>query len=230
MILDRIKNKISQLLTIIKLKDKVFIHNDCSIFQSSFEGYNTVFSKCRVHKSSIGLGTYIGDGSHILSAKIGRFCSIAENVRIIVGNHPISTFVTTYPSFYYNTESQIGFSFHKGAPLYNGINKYPNGERDYRVVIGNDVWIGYDCLIMEGVKIGDGAVIAAGAVVTKDIAPYSVVGGVPAKIIKHRFTEEQIRALETIKWWNWPFETIAENYLSFSNIEEFILKYYKDEY
>ena len=91
--------------------------------------------------------------------------------------------VTTHPSFYYNTENQIGWTLYKGTPLYKEIYRFPKGENLYQVVIGNDVWIGSHVLIMGGVKIGDGAIIAAGAVVTKDVPDNAVVVGVPARII-----------------------------------------------
>lgn len=228
MILNKIKNRLLLLFEKHRLKRKVRIGKGCTILQSTFEGYNTIFKNSSVYKSYIGMGTYVGDCSHIVSTKIGRFCSIAENVRVLIGNHPTSVFVTTYPSFYYNTDSQIGFTFHKGEPIFKGLNKYPPGESDYHVVIGNDVWIGCNCLIIEGVKIGDGAVIGAGAVVTKDVAPYSVVAGVPAKVIKYRFMEEQISFLLKIEWWNWPVNKIEDNYMSFSNINDFINKYKGD--
>lgn len=229
MILHKIKHRLLLLFEKWKLKNRVRIGNNCTIVQSSFEGHNTVFKNCCILKSMIGFGTYVGDGSFVASAKIGRFSSIAENLRIVIGNHPTKDFVTTYPSFYYNTSSQIGYTFHKGEPIFKGLEKFPKGEKKFHVIIGNDVWIGCNCLIMEGVKIGDGAIIGAGAVVTKDVPPYSVVVGVPAKVIKFRFSEEQIQALDSIKWWNWPIETIEERYLAFSSIDDFLLKYYKDE-
>ena len=221
----KIRYRLSLVFERWKLTRKVRIGRNCIVRQSSFEGYNTVFNKCSVVNSFIGLGTYVGDCSYIASTKIGRFCSIAENVRIVIGNHPTSVFVTTYPSFYYNTESQIGYTFHKGNPLFMGLNKFPKGESDFHVIIGNDVWIGCNCLIIEGVKIGDGAIIGAGAVVTKDVPPYSIVAGVPAKVIKYRFSEEQISMLDRIKWWNWPVDKIAENYQDFADIDVFIKKY-----
>lgn len=229
MILENLKKKISFFIKRKRLKDKVRIEKGCIVEQSFFEGYNTVFRDCSVIKSSVGLCTYIGDSSYISNAKIGRFCSIAENVRIVIGNHPTSVFVTTFPSFYYNTKAQIGFTFHKGNPLYDGLSRHPKGEMDYQVVIGNDVWIGCNCIILGGVRIGDGAIIGAGAVVTKDVAPYSIVAGVPAKVIKFRFTEDQIKFLEKNRWFEWPIEKIKNNYLLFSNIDCFIKRVQEDE-
>lgn len=221
----KIHNKLKLLFVNKGLLRKVKIGKRSTVNNTVFEGYNTVFDNCLVINSLLGFGTYIGDGSHISSARIGRFCSIAENVRIAIGNHPTSVFVSTFPSFYYNTESQIGFTFHEGNSLFEGLNRYPKGEKEYQVVIGNDVWIGCNCLILSGVKIGDGAVIGAGSVVTKDVDPYSVVAGVPAKVIKYRFEEEQIHSLNSIKWWNWPIDKIKSRYTSFSNIDSFINKY-----
>lgn len=92
-------------------------------------------------------------------------------------------------------------------------------------IIGNDVWIGINSTILNNVVIGDGAVIGAGAVVTKDVSPYSVVGGVPARLIKFRFSEEQIDRLLRIKWWDWPLELISQRIDDFNNVELFISKY-----
>lgn len=89
-------------------------------------------------------------------------------------------------------------------------------------MIGNDVWIDMNAIVMRGVKIGDGAVIAAGAVVTKDVAPYSIVGGNPAKLIKYRFTEEVIGKLLEIKWWDWDEEKIRRNSAIFYDTENFV--------
>lgn len=90
------------------------------------------------------------------------------------------------------------------------------------IVVGNDVWIGYEAVILSGVTIGDGAVIGARAVVTKDVPPYTIVGGVPAKPIKKRFSDESIKKLQSIRWWDWPKEKIAENITAIQsgNIEQ----------
>lgn len=130
----------------------------------------------------------------------GKFCAIAKDTKFIMNgaNHKISGF-TTYP-----------FSIFR-----NGWEKVmpKPGELPYKgdTVIGNDVWFGYDCLIMPGVRIGNGAIIASKAVVTQDVPAYTVVGGNPAKPIKKRFSDEIIAELERIQWWNWPVEKITEN-------------------
>jgi virginiamycin A acetyltransferase len=131
---------------------------------------------------------------------IGKFCALARGVRFIMNgaNHKISGF-STYPF-------QI---FGKG---WEAVMPKP-GDLPYRgdTVIGNDVWLGYDVLVMPGVKIGDGAIIAARAVVTRDVPPYAVIGGNPAKVVKQRFSDEVVAELLAIRWWDWPVEKITRN-------------------
>lgn len=182
-----------------------------------FEGHNSLMSNVTVVNSYIGEGTYINDDSKILNSRIGRYCSIADNVCTVLGQHPISDFTSTHPAFYYDTTSQLNYTFHKSKALYD-CKKMPAGESQYNVVIGNDVWIGSHAIILGGVTIGDGAVIAAGAVVTKNVEPYSIVGGVPAKVIKYRFSKKKIEKLLIIKWWNRPFEEIKSTYLDINKL------------
>lgn len=205
----------------MRLWKQVYFGRGSKSINSIFEGRNAVFANTCVSNCFIGLGTYINSDTHLFCTKIGRFCSIADHVRTGFGTHPTNTFVSTFPSFYYDTKN-IPFSFMKNkAPLYS-IWRYVDDKKRYVVEIGNDVWIGSHVLIMDGVKIGDGAVIAAGAVVTKDVEPYSIVGGVPAKHIKYRFNKEQISSLLKMKWWNKDWEWIKNNYASFSNINSFL--------
>ena len=126
--------------------------------------------------------------------RIGKFCSIADGVRFVFGGHRLDT-ISTFPF------RAICFG---DAPHADATS---HGE----IVVGHDVWIGVNAVILSGVKIGNGAVVAAGAVVTRDVPAYAVVGGVPAKLIKLRFEPDQVTALEKIQWWNWPLEKIRAN-------------------
>ncbi|KYZ75500.1 chloramphenicol acetyltransferase [Anaerosporomusa subterranea] len=131
---------------------------------------------------------------------IGKFCAIATGVKFIMNgaNHNMSSF-TTYPF------GIFGAGWQAGLP---GITDLPNkGD----TIIGNDVWIGYESIVMPGVRIGDGAIVAAKSVVTKDVPPYTIVGGDPAQIIKQRFDDQVVVKLLSIKWWDWPAEKITSN-------------------
>ena len=136
---------------------------------------------------------FIGD-----KLKIGKFCMIASDVEFIMngGNH-LSEAITSYP-----------FAIFEGWGHAMEGKSYP-GKGD--TIIGNDVWIGHKAVIMPGVTVGDGAIIGSYALVTKDVAPFSIVGGSPAKEVKRRFTEEEIEKLLTDKWWDWPIEKITEH-------------------
>ncbi|HBF2733057.1 TPA: CatB-related O-acetyltransferase, partial [Clostridioides difficile] len=129
---------------------------------------------------------------------IGKFCSIACNAKFLMtsGNHTLKSKSTyTFPIFYEEW----------GLDINHITDAWDNKGN---IIIGNDVWIGYDSIIMSGVHIGDGAIIGTRAVVTNDVPPYSIVGGVPAKIIKKRFNNNTISKLLQIKWWDWPYKKI----------------------
>ena len=121
--------------------------------------------------------------------RIGRYCSIAKGVTIALGGEHRTDWVSTYP-------------FGELWPEAQGVPGHPASRGD--VVIGNDVWIGLDALILSGVTIGDGAVIGARAVVTQDVPPYAVVAGNPARVVRTRFDEETVARLLAIRWWDWP--------------------------
>lgn len=131
--------------------------------------------------------------------KIGKFCSISDEVKIFLGGNHRADWISTYPfpglpGEWPNAKSIDGHNISKGD-----------------VAIGNDVWIGYGANILSGVTIGDGAVIGAFSLVTKDVAPYAIVGGNPAREIKKRFDDEKIEKLLELKWWNWPEDKIKKN-------------------
>jgi acetyltransferase-like isoleucine patch superfamily enzyme len=138
----------------------------------------------------------------------GRYCSLGGNY--LLGGLHRADHVTTYPL-------RINYGL-EGA----GQDGVPGARGD--IIVGNDVWTGYGAWIMPGITIGDGAVIATNAMVTKDVPPYAIVGGTPAKVIKLRHTPEQIEALLEIKWWDWPDEEVikATPYLASEDIDAFI--------
>ena len=164
---------------------------------------------------SLGDYSYIGGNSRIIHADIGKFCSIAGETRIGMGTHTLDN-ISTSPIF---TEAKNGtkHSWVKEST----INPYK------RVVVGNDVWIGVRTMVMGGVKIGDGAVIGAGSIVTKDVPPYAVVAGVPAKVIRFRFPQDQIDVLLAHPWWVLTEEKLRKRIELFQdseNIDEKIFK------
>jgi acetyltransferase-like isoleucine patch superfamily enzyme len=142
---------------------------------------------------AVGRGTYgeptVVEWGEQASLHVGAFCSIAREVTIILGGEHRVDWVTTYPFM----------NFRKSA---EGIAGHPKTRGD--VVIGNDVWIGYGATIMSGVRIGDGAVVGARALVTRDVPAYGIVGGNPAKLLRMRFPEETVRLLTQLAWWDWP--------------------------
>jgi acetyltransferase-like isoleucine patch superfamily enzyme len=136
--------------------------------------------------------------------KIGKFCSIADGVVILLGGEHRLDWVTTYPF-----TASAPYDFSSDWPKAKGVGGYPLGKGD--VTIGNDVWIGYGATILSGVTIGDGAVVAAGAVVSRDVEPYAIVAGNPARAVRKRFDEETILALLQIRWWDWPVHRIQDS-------------------
>lgn len=131
---------------------------------------------------------------------IGKFCAIARDVKFIMNgaNHKLNC-LSTYPFSIFRNGWELVTPQKEDLPF--------KGD----TLVGNDVWIGYDSLVMPGVKIGDGAIIAAGSVVTNDVAPYTIIGGNPAKPIKARFPPETVRLLLEIRWWDWDIEKITRN-------------------
>ena len=153
----------------------------------------------------LGLRSYVGQNSSISFAEIGRYCSIGPNVKIGGGRHAIREFVSTHP-FFYSTKfrSRERFAAAERASL-----TQPAFEEHKKVRIGHDVWIGAGACVLDGVQIATGAVVGAGAVVTRDVEPYEVVVGVPARRVDHRFEPSRIEALLNSKWWDWSPETLA---------------------
>lgn len=174
----------------------------------NFGRFNTLYEGAVLTQVSIGDFSYVGSNNRLSRVKIGKFCCIGPDVVAGLGLHPASDFVSVHPIFY-SPNAQAGTTF---------------ADRSYfdelgHITIGNDVWIGARATIVDGVHIADGAIVAAGAVVVKDVPPYAVVGGVPAKFIRYRFNPEQIAALLNFKWWDKDPSWLRENFIKFHHID-----------
>ncbi|UMQ43787.1 CatB-related O-acetyltransferase [Chryseobacterium sp. Y16C] len=175
-----------------------------------FGKYNWVGNNVIIINSSIDDFSYISDNSVICETNMGKFCSIGPNVRTAPGKHPTHTFVSTHPAIYSNPDYCL-----------KNFQKKDHHNPNRNVTIGNDVWICANAVIADGVRVGDGAIIASNSVVTSDVEPYTIVGGVPAKFIRNRFKEDQISILSESKWWNKDIEWIEKNSDIFLDIEDF---------
>lgn len=208
----RIKKKLFLEKKVILRKNVIFNKN------TIFEGNNIIESNTDIRNSFIGQGSYCRHDGELSDIKISKYCSIAPKVSIIKGKHPTKKIVSTHPFAYSSTPKEVGLGF-----IENEIFKSNKIiEKNYEVVIGNDVWIGENVKILTGIKIGNGAIIGTGAVVVKDVPAYAIVGGVPAKIIRYRFTEEEIKFLEEFKWWDRDLKWIEENIELFGDIKLFL--------
>jgi acetyltransferase-like isoleucine patch superfamily enzyme len=183
---------------------------------------NKIGDNVRIDSSIIGLGTYIGQNSKLSSTQIGSFCSIAHNVEVLPFTHPSSKFVSTHPSFF-STQKQAGFTFSNSEIFDETL--FFNKEKQIVLNIGSDVWIGANVMILGGLTIGNGVIIAAGSVVTKSVEPFQIVGGVPARVIRSRFEKDEIDFLNNYQWWNKDYSWILEHHLSFIDIKSFHKKF-----
>lgn len=191
------------------------IYEDAQVVNCQLGDYTEICEGCKLLDSSIGAYSYCFQDNDIFNAEIGKFASIATGVRINPVQHPT-----------YSRPSQHHFTYrcnHYGfGPADESIQEVRHA---LKVVIGNDVWIGHNAIIMGGVTIGDGAVIGAGAVVTHDVAPYEIVVGVPAKHLRWRFEEPIRNAIAATKWWDWDHETLKERIGDFQDLRLFLDKY-----
>lgn len=188
---------------------KKIIRGKC-IVNSDIHNTAKINSGATIVDSTIGRYSYTCYDDEIVNCEIGQFCSISDEVVIGGAEHPID-WVSTSPVFQNVKHSGPKRKFAEFD--FEGIK---------RTVIGNDVWIGRRAIIKAGVTVGDGAVIGSGSVVTKDVPPYAIVGGVPAKVIKYRFDESTIESLLRSEWWNLDEDTLKRYAQQIASVEEFL--------
>lgn len=165
---------------------------------SKFEGYNSIGRRCLILNSTLARFSYVSADTKIINAQIGSFCSIGQEVLIGgLATHPLD-WLSSHPAFY-STKKQANITFTAKDLI----------QEQNNVVIGHDVWIGARAMILDNCKVGNGAVIAAGAVVVKDVPAFAIVGGVPAKIIRYRFPPETIESIESSKWWESSLQELS---------------------
>lgn len=172
---------------------------ESEISRSEIERYASIGRLCEIVNSQIGRYTYVSKGTVIANSSVGPFCSIARDVRLGPGNHP-TQHISTHPIFY-STAGQCATTWGAESEVVENV----------RTVVEADVWIGIGAIILDGVKIGTGSVIAANSVVTCDVEPYTVVAGTPARPIRKRFNPEQIAGLLASRWWEMSDEWIQMN-------------------
>lgn len=191
------------------------IHPSSFVLDSDLGAWTDIGPGCTIIESTFDDYSYAADNVSIIYAQVGKFCSIASHVRINPGNHPIDR-VTQHHMTYRCVE--YGFAEADDAAFFDW-------RRMHRCVIGHDVWLGHAVTVLPGVTIGTGAVVGAGAVVSKDIEPYAIAVGVPARVIRKRFPDDVIAALLRIAWWEWDRETLAARFADLRDVSTFLAKY-----
>lgn len=187
------------------------VHRGAQVVRTPLGSNATVYAGAVLVDCALGSFSYVAAGSELRATRVGKFCSIGPGVKCGLGAHPAERFVSTHPAF---------FSIARQATATFADRSY--FDEVAQVEIGNDVWIAANSVIVNGVKIGDGAIIAAGAVVSADVAPYTIAGGVPAKPIRPRFDVDEIEFLLAFRWWDKPESWLRENFRDFHDVKAFL--------
>lgn len=200
------------------------VPHTCKIYPSrnvgniKCEGYNTIDRRSVVNHVTLGYASGISRDSYLINVSVGRYTALAPGLKIIYGQHPTREFVSIHPCFY-SVRSQYGFTYTDKQKFEE--SKFADINNKRSVIIGNDVWIASNVQIVEGVIIGNGAIVACGSVVVRDVPPYAIVGGVPAKIIRFRFDKDDVEFLENFKWWDKSQGWIKSHVDTFESIKGF---------
>ena len=181
------------------LSEEPAIHPTANVRHSTLGAWTAVGARTNINETAMGDYSYVVNDSSIIYAEIGKFCSIAAHTRINPGNHPLERAALHH--FTYRSKSyQLGDE---------DDQEFFEWRRSHRVVLGNDVWIGHGAVILPGRKVGTGAAVGAGAVVSRDVPDFAVAVGVPARVIRFRFPEDVQNDLLKLAWWDWPREKLA---------------------
>ena len=203
----------------IEIKTKSLMRPGSYISDVELEGRNYIGRYTYLKHCRVGYGTAVHDSCTASNTKIGKYSGISAGFFTILGIHPTARIAATHPAFY---SSGISLGYTYCSETVFDAEKFVDEAAGMQISIGNDVWIGNGVKAMEGVTIGDGAVVGAGAMIVNDIPPYAVAVGVPAKIIRYRYTEEQIEILLRTKWWDKGEKWISEHIDDFKDIEKLI--------
>ena len=199
------------------LSEEPAIHPTANIRESHLGPWTAVGARTTIAESSMGAYSYVVNDSSIIYSEIGKFCSIAAKTRLNPGNHPMERVALhhfTYRSKGYQLAEEDDQEFF-------------DWRRAHRVTLGNDVWVGHGAVILPGVRIGTGAAIGAGAVVSKHVPDFAIAAGVPARVIRFRFAEDLRQGLLDLAWWDWDREKLAAALPDFRKLrlEAFLNKY-----
>jgi phosphonate metabolism protein (transferase hexapeptide repeat family) len=200
-----------------EMREEPWLHATAVIRNTDVGAWTAIGPRCDVFESIIGSWTYLVKDDQVFNAEIGKFGNIASNVRINPTNHPF--WRPTLHHFTYRSRSHR-MAEEDDAEIFEW-------RRQHRVTIGHDVWIGHGAILLPGVSVGLGGAIGAGAVVTKDVPPYTIVAGNPARSIRRRVTEEVEAAMRRIAWWDWTHEQLTAALSDFRKLDaaQFVGKY-----
>lgn len=191
------------------------VEEDVRLHHVQLGRYTEIKAHSTLEHTRMGDYSYCAGYNQIYAAEIGKFCSIASFVRINPGNHPCYTRVAQHHFTYRRSLFGLG----------EDDEAFFQQRMDKAVTLGHDVWLGHNVTVMPGVTIGSGAAVGSGAVVTRDVPPYAVVAGVPARIIRMRFSDAIIQGIESTRWWDWDHDTIRQRLADFSDIHGFLARY-----